>query len=68
MLLTHVDIPHYGFLVQTPAQLRFGRERVMVFLETKMSLNSNTVTASVGTWKKKVIDSIWKKCTSLETI
>lgn len=68
MLLTHVDIPHYGFLVQTPAQLKFGRERVMVFLETKMSLNSNTVTASVGTWKIKVIDSIWKKCTSLEMI
>jgi len=49
VLLTHVNIPHYGFLVQTPAQLRFGRERVMVFLETKMSFNSNTVTASVGT-------------------
>lgn len=31
VLLTHVDIPHYGFLGQTPAQLKFERERVMVF-------------------------------------
>lgn len=49
VLLTHVDIPHYGFLGQTPAQLKFVRERVMVFRETKMSFNSNTVMATVGT-------------------
>lgn len=28
VLLTHVNIPHYGFLVQTPAQLKSRRERV----------------------------------------
>lgn len=45
--------PTYGFLVQTPAQLRFGRERLMVLLETKKkkkkSLNRDTVIARVGT-------------------
>lgn len=56
--------PTYGFLVQTPVQLRFGRERVL--LETKMPLNSDTVIASVGTcggWGggQTVTDSIWKK-------
>lgn len=49
MLLTHVDIAHMAFWFKPPAQLRFGRERMMVLLETKMSLNSNTVIASVGT-------------------
>lgn len=39
--------PTYGFLVPTPVQLGFGKERVL--LETKMPLNSDTVIASVGT-------------------
>lgn len=51
MLLTRVDISHMAFSSDL-AQLRFGREWATAVLETTMSLNSDTVIASVGTRRK----------------